>query len=273
MTFTSITRCRSIAILAVFCLGATGAVWAENALFIGNSYTYGGSDPNVSKNGGVPKLVELMAAAKGKTLSTRMLAPGGQDWAFHLKQPETDQDLRLKSWDWVVLQDYSTKPTHLGNPDGFVQSGETFYHQIRATAPAAKVLLYETWARAQGNAFYTGVSSTNSFTDAAQMNAELQKNYTALQRRLEALDPGEQVRLAPVGRAFARCLEKYPELNLHAEDKHHANAQGSYLAALVIYATMFGDSPVGAPREFFGVTLPPDTARKFQQIAAEVVAP
>ena len=75
-----------------------------------------------------------------------------------------------------------------------------------------------------------------------------------------------------MGWAFARCLAKSPELNLHAEDKHHANAQGSYLAALIIFAAMFGDSPVGVPREFFGVTLAPDTARKLQQIAAEVVS-
>ena len=104
-------------------------------------------------------------------------------------------------------------------------------------------------------------------------NSYTQKNYTDLSHRLEALEPGEQVRLAPVGRAFARCVEKYPEVNLYSEDKHHANAQGSYLAALVIYATMFGDSPLGAPREFFGVNLTPDTAKKLQQIAAEVVSP
>lgn len=36
---------------------------------------------------------------------------------------------------------------------------------------------------------------------------------------------------------------------MHISDGSHANAAGSYLAACVIYATITGKSPLGAPRE------------------------
>ncbi len=45
-------------------------VAAEDVLFIGNSFTFGASAPVVRANGGVPKLVEEIAQAKGKKLAT-----------------------------------------------------------------------------------------------------------------------------------------------------------------------------------------------------------
>lgn len=261
-------------ILAALILGLFSAVslHADDALFIGNSYTYGGPEKVINEHGGVPKLVEAIAASKGKTISTLMLTVGGKDLGFHLGEPKTDEDLKAKNWGWVVLQDFSTEATHVGALDDFFKNGETFCKRIMAESPKAKIVLYETWARPKESPFYSGVSTPKTFTDVAQMNTEIQKNYTELYHRLQAIDTGGQVEMAPVGLAFERSLEKYPDINLSYSDLHHANVEGNYLAALVIYATIYHDSPKGATREFFGTSIDAATATKLQEIADEVTS-
>lgn len=249
-------------VLVVF----TTALRAENVLFIGNSYTYGAGSA-VLTNGGVPKLFEAIAAAKGKSISTTMLTAGGKDFAFHLKREATLATLSSQRWDWVVIQNLSTQPTHIGNLDQHLNDAEAFYKVIREKAPAAHIMIYETWARADGNAFYSGSSSKTSFVNRAEMNLELRKNYAETEQRLEALEPGDQVAMARVGAAFEKCLSKYPELNLSSGDLHHASADGSYLAALVIYSSVFNDSPSGAIRQFSGVQIDENHARKLQEVA------
>lgn len=256
--------------LAAFLFGValTAPVQAEDILFFGNSYTNGSGDVAVARLG-VPKFVEAIALGKGHTIATEKVVAGGRDWGFHLAQSKTAEVLAAKKWDWVVLQDHSLKPTRAGNVDDHIRNGVEFYRRIDAASPAAKILLYETWARAAGNSMY----GARGFRDPEEMTGELQKGYAASEAGMEALEAGEQVVIAPVGPAFALSLEKHPELILHAEDKHHASALGSYLAALVLYATLFQDSPVGAVASFPGVEIDPADALKLQQIAEEVTLP
>jgi len=240
----------------------------QEALFIGNSFTFGGGNSTLKAAGGVPKMVAAIAESKGRALGTKMLAVGGKDWGFHLQQPATRPALGEKKWDWVVLQDYSTKPTHLGSMAEFLQNGETLYRAARQDAPQAKVVLYETWARGKGDGLYG--PSKKQFADPQQMTAELVQGYETLAQKLEAIDPGTQVEIAPVGKAFALWTEKYPDQNIYAKDTHHANAQGSYLAALVLYATLFQDTPTGATDKPLGIAIEPKMAGQMQEVAAEV---
>jgi hypothetical protein len=251
----------------------TPALRADDALFIGNSYTFGGPELRVTDHGGVPKIVEAIATSKGKSLSTLMITEPGKSWGYHLKQAKTGEAIKAKQWNWVVLQDFSTQPTHAGKPDEFSADGTTLYKQIIAASPKSHVVLYETWARPAANKqFYTGKSGPKTFASVAEMAGELQKNYTDLEKKLEAIDPGTQVELAPVGLAFEKCIAKYPEINLYYSDLHHASFEGDYLSGLVIYATLFHDSPKGATVELPGGKIDPATAAKLQDIAAEVTA-
>jgi len=243
---------------------------AEDVLFIGNSYTYGGPEAVVREHGGVPKLVELVAASKGKSLAPLQMTVGGKDWGFHLGNAATLAAIRAKAWDAVVLQDYSTKPTHLGNVAQFQTNGEKLFELINGRLPRATIVLYETWARPAGNVLYTGKAAGKSFAGPDEMMRELHASYAALRERLANRTPGASVVVAPVGTAFARSLEKHPELKLHGGDLHHANARGSYLAALVIYATLFHDSPRGATAQFPAFSVPPQEAARLQEIAEEV---
>jgi hypothetical protein len=242
---------------------------ADNVLFIGNSFTFGAAAPLVRLNGGVPKLFEAIANAEGKNVTAYSVTAGGKDWSYHLAQPITAQALAARPYDWVVLQDYSTRPTHVGDIPGFLRDGETFSDRISAALPHAGIILYETWARPP--VFYTG-GPGRDFSGPAQMLAELHDSYARLHDDLAKKNPARPVEVALVGTAFARVNSEYPAINLNASDNHHATAEGYYLAALVIYESIYHQSVHGAPFEFFHGTVkfPPDTAADLQAVADEV---
>jgi hypothetical protein len=104
------------------------------------------------------------------------------------------------------------------------------------------------------------------------MMAELHQSYGNLCRRLAAENKDRPVRVAPVGTAFARCQKEYPGIELNAADHHHATADGYYLAALVIYETLYHDSAKNAVTSFFQgeLVIPAADAAKLQTVAEEV---
>ena len=71
----------------------------------------------------------------------------------------------------------------------------------------------------------------------------------AMERAIEAAygtvgdDLGIDV--APVGAAWAAARVEHPEIDLWQPDGSHPSAAGTYLAACVLYATIFGASPEG----------------------------
>jgi hypothetical protein len=52
-------------------------------------------------------------------------------------------------------------------------------------------------------------------------------------------------KVAPVALAFQRSLRVRPDLNLYAPDGEHPSWAGIYLEGCVLYAVLFGRSPVG----------------------------
>jgi hypothetical protein len=73
------------------------------------------------------------------------------------------------------------------------------------------------------------------------------------------------VPVAPVGIAFQRAMKERPELAMLGRDKEHESIHGTYLAANVIYATIFGQSPKGLPYRPAGVSA--DEAAFLQGVA------
>ena len=257
------------ALLALLLTAPASAFSAENILFIGNSYTYGFGCPAVQNHGGIPKLVELIAAAKGHQAAVAMRAGANEGWSRHLREPKTALALHARPWNWVVLQDSSTRPTRLGNLANFLANGKTLYHRIRDHSPGTMIVLYETWARGGGYNYYSVDKARTTHVSPAEMTTELRRGYATLKENLGDLELGEQVRLARVGTAFALCQKKFPAINLLYADRMHASDQGNYLAALVLYTTIYRDSPLGAPRKFPGLTIDAGVAAKLQQIAVE----
>ena len=95
----SLSRSRffRLVLLALWLVLSGTAFCTETILFFGNSYTYADKAPAVEKLGGVPKLVEAIAAAKGKQTETTMVTKAGKDWAWHLQQTSTEKALTARA--------------------------------------------------------------------------------------------------------------------------------------------------------------------------------
>lgn len=234
-----------------------------NVLFIGNSFTMGNGDETVLQPGGVPFLfAELAVAAGVERPVTRLCALGGRKFSDHL-QDETGAltAIREGGWDYVVLQGYSTAPTHAGHPESFHSCGVQLHREILQASPQATTVLYETWARHPQHPMVSGAASL--FPDGpTQMQRELREGY----RQLLAL-LGEGACIAPVGDAWELALLER-DIRLHATDDYHANRNGSYLAALVILGTVLG-YPLPLLPALAGVTA--EDARFLQGIAHRVL--
>ena len=110
----------------------------------------------------------------------------------------------------------------------------------------AKTILYMTWA----------------LQNKPQDQAAISKAYVDLSAELKS-------QIAPVGNAWEAALKANDKLVLHTGDKKHPTATGTYLAACVFYATIYGKSPEGLPGSIGKLT--DEEARPLQVIAWKAV--
>lgn len=75
----------------------------------------------------------------------------------------------------------------------------------------------------------------------------------------------------PVGPAYQEAYRQRPGIKLQMDyDGSHPTVAGQYLAAAVVYASLYGKSPVGNPYDYFGA-LDQDTKAFVQKVADETV--
>jgi hypothetical protein len=218
------------ALVILLAVAAPAGAEPLRLLFFGNSFTQGGSTCNVAST------VEWIATAAGhETPYVVHDLSGGTDLDYHIEQVDTfpaNNVDRISSglhWDYVVMQEYSTNPTHIGNPADFRSDAVALSGRIRAHSPDVEAVLFETWARAPGHYFYP-----SSFPDPAAMQAELRSNYNLAAG--DILSSGGSARVAPVGDAW----ESTGWNNLHGGDLYHGNERGYTLASMVIYRSVYG---------------------------------
>lgn len=181
-------------------------------LFIGNSFT---SFHNL------PKMVtELAKAGKQRPLNFVQVTPGGCTLEKHWKDGNALAAIQSRKWDFVVLQEQSQGP--LLNKDSMFDYGKKLNAEIEKNA--AKTILYMTWA----------------YSDKPDDQTAISKAYQNLAKEINS-------KVAPVGLAWEQTLLADKKSVLHEKDKKHPNVTGSYLAACVFYATIYGKSPEGLP--------------------------
>ena len=56
----------------------------------------------------------------------------------------------------------------------------------------------------------------------------------------------------PVGLAFENAYKEQPDIKLHKLDGTHPDLLGTYLAACTVFASVFGESPVGIKYDYNG---------------------
>ena len=226
-------------------------------LFVGNSFTFTSNMPATFR-----RLVEASGFA---TPTVEMRAVGGQALEFHRADTTAEgAPARVREgWDVVVLQELSTRPTDaLGDPAQFEDDATWFHDLAIESEPRAQVVLYETFARAAGHAYYPG-----TFDDPADMQAQLRFHYLDCAERYipenTTVVMERPVVVARVGDAWERVLEGSAPLRLHADDDYHPNDQGAYLTALVFFGTIYGRSTIGLP----ALGLDASVARALQEAA------
>lgn len=209
---------------------ASSSPASTSILFIGNSYTY--------FNNGIDHQLKSLAPSS----NTSSVALGGYTLEKHWNDENTLETLRKGGWKYVVLQEQSQTP--IFDQTLFREFAGKFDREIRSNG--AKTILLMTWERPDSVNY--GVTTAN-----------LAAAYNAVGTELGA-------KVAPVGLAFDRSLRERPDLLLYNQDGH-PTIYGTYLAACVLYGTVFEQSPVGRPDS--DASIPMEIRVYFQRIAAE----
>lgn len=205
-------------------------------LVVGNSFSF--------FNNGVHRclltLLKEADPAEGGGYSTKLAAISGAPLAEH--RFGFEGLVQSRKWDAVILQGNSTEPIvprtdadrqafrriqgnsapkdHAAAAEAFKEYGRKYARIVRDTG--AQPVFFMTWA----------------FTGMPGMTQQLAEAYTSLANETDSL-------VAPVGLAFARSLEKRPDLALIIADERHPTKAGTYLAACTLYAALYGKSPEG----------------------------
>ena len=256
----------------------------RNLLFFGNSFTISSTNAAVNTPAwggarGVPELVRQVAIAAGHPapfVKNVYHLNRGLDYHVLASNPSLaaidEPLLEGESWDVVVLQGFSLRPTDhpfTGNlakllTNGLVMAQEVLAgstnHQLQS--PAATLVLYQTWARRPGHWLYdTGSTSTAGsnlpyatelwsagpiFRDLPELAAQVRTGYAALERHLRAALPGTEVRIGRAGDAWERLVASGSGPDPWGGDAYHAASPGDLLTALTLYGTIYGDAATRA---------------------------
>ncbi|TPV92589.1 MAG: SGNH/GDSL hydrolase family protein [Myxococcales bacterium FL481] len=216
--------------LVVLLGGATGfgretkALAPLRILFVGNSYTYFNSMPELvaavgRHDRGAPRIEVAVISGPGLTLSQ------------HVQHGRVQAEIRRGKWDYVVLQEQSLLGMPV-SPDEFADPSQgsptAFLDAVGALSRAAKQagatpVLFNTWARRER-------PQTQAFLDASYVQAAQRHG----------------AKLVPVGTAWQLASAQGVD-GLFEPDGSHPSAVGSYLVASAMYRTLVGREPKPAP--------------------------
>ncbi|MFN0187760.1 MAG: PKD domain-containing protein [Bacteroidia bacterium] len=221
-------------------------------LFIGNSYT------GVNN---LPQLFSDLSLSLGDSVFVDTYNPGGYTFQMHAVDANTIAKINSRSWDFVVLQEQSQRPSF---PPAQVAVDVYPYARqldslILLNNPCTETVFYMTWGRKygdQGNCVFWPPVCT-----FLGMQEELRKSYVQMANDNNAL-------VAPVGRAWQSSWTQDSSINLWSSDNSHPSIEGSYLAACVFYETILRKSCLNAP---FISTLASLKALFLQQVAHQIV--
>ena len=214
------------------------AASGDKILFVGNSFTF--------IHGGVEVHVRELAASAvpAKLIRVAGKTRAGATLAIHYGESDVHEAIRDGAYDVVILQGDIPELTGK-NIDPFLEYARLFDQEIKNAG--ASTMFFMTWPYER-------------------------LNWVTLEEIMEAhhdISSELNASVAPVGLAFQRALAKRPGLDMLIEDKEHESIHGTYLAACVIYASLFGESPVGLPYAPPGVST--EESAFLQGIAWETV--
>ena len=203
-------------------------------LFVCSSYTWFNNMGDI--------VAGIAAADPEGPIIVPTLAPyaGASSLQRHLDNGATRKLIRPNSFDYVILQETSLMGGSVADGRPVIGDPPTaFYEAVRTWVPlvrgvGAKPLLLMTWGRRLPRP-----------DGPSEMQADVAKAYLFIGSELG-------VEVAPVGLAWEEARSRLTTVELHSYDGSHPSAAGSYLSALVVYSTITGRDPMGAPAVIYG---------------------
>lgn len=220
-------------------------------LWVGNSFTYYND---------LPATVREIAASQGVKLSCARFLKGGERFSGHLKNRALLDTLARGGWDYVVLQEQSSAPAMSTREVAreVYPLARRLDSLVHAGSPAARVIFYMTWGHRGGNR--RPVPEYPPANRYEGMQERLITSYLEMAYDNDAW-------CAPVGMAWRRVRSERPDLELYRPDDFHPSPAGSYLAANVLFTTIYR-RPY---RTAVTAGLPADVAEYLQQTALRTV--
>lgn len=217
-------------------------------LFVGNSQTLHNNLSTTFVN---------IVDAQGHKSSVYELSRG----YYSLKRFADTQDLAgamlnkvlaQNAWDFVVLQE-DTNVVFSSSEEEMYPSARVLDEKIKASG--GQTTFFMTWAPKNG------IKDGMKNQKCEDVQSVLAENYITIADELDGL-------LIPAGVGFMRCKALHPEIELWDKDGRHSSPEGTYLAACIIYSTVFQESPESCS---YVAGLEEDVALKLQKIAAEMI--
>ncbi len=243
------TKC----VLLLITLISTNNLFAQDTLrvlFLGNSYT--------SYNN-LPQLVQSLSASAGKTLIIDSNMPGGMTVSGHVNDATSIAKIRQGNWDYVVIQEQSQIPSidyyRYNDMYPAITDLKTLVEQFN---PCTRMITYMTWGRRFGGQQCdpTNTHCSPVFVDFNHMQDSLTSAYTEISDKLN-------IQCAPVGVAWQNVLNDTTFI-LHSNDNSHPTIDGSYVAALSIYSSIWKQQSIGIA---FNAGLTQSRALYYQQMS------
>jgi len=231
-------------------------------LFIGNSYTYYNSSPELFKKLAQEKF-------PNQTIQIKLVSQGGMTLERHWEEGEALKTIESYPWNYVILQEQSKlgmpviidKDVYFGQTDLFFEYARKFDAAIKKSD--AQTVFFMTW-------------STRAHPAEQEI---LTYAYSTIANELGAI-------VAPVGLVWDEVRDN-KQFDLYDRDGSHPSPHGSYLAATTIFTTLFGENPLGLSGTISGlrlsrtgqpslnsqplVNIPTEDAREIQNASWETV--
>lgn len=221
----------------------------QRILFVGNSYFY----YNDSLHNHVRRLAIAADPALEKALQYKSATIGAAPLAHHdVKGLLAPGRLGMKQpYDVVILQGNSGDALADARRAAYREKVLEFSADIAKSG--AKTALYMTHAYVAPNKD----ASPDMIRKVEDMTVSAANEAGAL--------------VIPVGLAFEEAYRQRPGLQLHKTyDGSHPDLIGTYLAACVVYASLYGKSPVGNAYDYYG-KVDKETAAFLQRVSWETV--
>ncbi|PIT81410.1 hypothetical protein B9Z40_11835 [Limnohabitans sp. 15K] len=242
---------RLVFLLWIFCSQAMAAPdFPQRILFVGNSYFY----YNNSLHNHLRGFVEATPKHKSHPLAYKSATIGGSSLDHHpIEWLTAPGQIGVKEpFEWVVLAGNSADALKDATRQKFSETVRQHHKVIQSRG--GKTALYMTHAYV---APHKQASPENM--------AKIVDMFNAVGREVGA-------KVIPVGLAFEMSYKRRPDLRLHDEyDGSHPSLAGTYLAAAVVYATLYEATPVGSAYNYNG-KLPAEVCQYLQQVAWDVVS-